>query len=204
MPMPCACSLVDLRKPEGRTSSRAVERRKSAKSRWPCQTPFRAATGIPDRRHEILTRPAATACCETVETFNIALRSGIQPSCRASGMDGTRSWRTTGAALSLGLRQLAAPATFPRDPLYNAEQAASAYMNFLCRPDAEALLAKSDFARLWPFFTNMRAGRDCSGTRFRRAARGRASSGRRHAAPAIGFPAVAPVPRSSNVRAPDV
>ena len=28
-------------------------------------------------------------------------------------------------------------------------------MNFLCRPDAEALLAENDFARLWPFFTNM-------------------------------------------------
>jgi pimeloyl-ACP methyl ester carboxylesterase len=28
-------------------------------------------------------------------------------------------------------------------------------MNFLCRPDAAALLADNDFARLWPFFTNM-------------------------------------------------
>ena len=30
-------------------------------------------------------------------------------------------------------------------------------MNFLCRPDAEALLAANDFARLWPFFTHMGA-----------------------------------------------
>ena len=30
-------------------------------------------------------------------------------------------------------------------------------MNFLCRPDAEALLAANDFARLWPFFTDMGA-----------------------------------------------
>ena len=30
-------------------------------------------------------------------------------------------------------------------------------MNFLCRPDAEALLGANDFARLWPFFTNMGA-----------------------------------------------
>jgi len=30
-------------------------------------------------------------------------------------------------------------------------------MNFLCRPDAEALLSANDFARLWPFFTNMGA-----------------------------------------------
>ncbi len=34
-----------------------------------------------------------------------------------------------------------------------AQQAASAYMNFLVRPDAEALLAENDYARLWPFFT---------------------------------------------------
>jgi pimeloyl-ACP methyl ester carboxylesterase len=30
-------------------------------------------------------------------------------------------------------------------------------MNFLCRPDAEALLSANDFARLWPFFTSMGA-----------------------------------------------
>ena len=28
-------------------------------------------------------------------------------------------------------------------------------MNFLCRPDAEVLLAANDFARLWPFFERM-------------------------------------------------
>ena len=47
------------------------------------------------------------------------------------------------------------PATFLRELRDNpAQQAASAYMNFLCRPDAAALLAENDFARLWPFFTN--------------------------------------------------
>ena len=48
------------------------------------------------------------------------------------------------------------PATFLRELRANpAQQAASAYMNFLCRPDAEALLAENDFARLWPFFERM-------------------------------------------------
>jgi epoxide hydrolase 4 len=48
------------------------------------------------------------------------------------------------------------PATFLRELRDNpAQQAASAYMNFLCREDAAALLAENDFARLWPFFTNM-------------------------------------------------
>lgn len=48
------------------------------------------------------------------------------------------------------------PATFQRELRANpAQQAASAYMNFLCRPDAEALLAENDFARLWPFFERM-------------------------------------------------
>lgn len=45
------------------------------------------------------------------------------------------------------------PATFLRE-LKNsaAQQQASAYMSFLCRPDAEAMLAEDDFRRLWPFF----------------------------------------------------
>lgn len=44
------------------------------------------------------------------------------------------------------------PAAFIRE-LRNrpAQQAASAYMNFLCRPDAEDLLAADDFRRLWRF-----------------------------------------------------
>ncbi len=45
------------------------------------------------------------------------------------------------------------PATFLRELRTSAaQQAASAYMGFLCRPDAGALLAENDFARLWPFF----------------------------------------------------
>jgi epoxide hydrolase 4 len=50
------------------------------------------------------------------------------------------------------------PATFLRELRDSpAQQAASAYMNFLCRPDAEALLAENDFARLWVFFERMGA-----------------------------------------------
>ena len=45
------------------------------------------------------------------------------------------------------------PGTFLKALQSDPEQiAASAYMNFLVRPDAEALLADNDFARLWPFF----------------------------------------------------
>ena len=44
------------------------------------------------------------------------------------------------------------PATFLRELRHNAaQQAASAYMSFLCRPDAEVLLAEDGFRRLWPF-----------------------------------------------------
>lgn len=50
------------------------------------------------------------------------------------------------------------PATMLRELKNSAEQqAASQYMNFLARPDAPALLAENDFARLWPFFENMGA-----------------------------------------------
>jgi pimeloyl-ACP methyl ester carboxylesterase len=48
------------------------------------------------------------------------------------------------------------PKTFLRELRSNPEQQkASAYMTFLCRPDAEALLSENDFARLWPFFERM-------------------------------------------------
>jgi epoxide hydrolase 4 len=44
------------------------------------------------------------------------------------------------------------PATFLRELRDNpAQQRASAYMTFLCRPDAEVLLAADDYRRLWPF-----------------------------------------------------
>ena len=47
------------------------------------------------------------------------------------------------------------PATFLRELQHSpAQQASSAYMNFLIRPDAEALLAADDFRRLWQFLTN--------------------------------------------------
>lgn len=48
------------------------------------------------------------------------------------------------------------PGTFLRELQHSAtQQAASAYMNFLIRPDAEALLQEDDDRRLWEFFTNM-------------------------------------------------
>ena len=51
------------------------------------------------------------------------------------------------------------PATFLRELKSNPkQQAASAYMNFLIRPDAEQLLAERDFARIWPFFTHGSTG----------------------------------------------
>jgi epoxide hydrolase 4 len=50
------------------------------------------------------------------------------------------------------------PATFLRELQGNPQQqAASAYMNFLCSPDAEALLGENDFARMWPFLAGMGA-----------------------------------------------
>ena len=50
------------------------------------------------------------------------------------------------------------PSTFLRELQHSpAQQAASAYMNFLCRPDAGKLLAEDDYRRLWEFFVNMSA-----------------------------------------------
>ena len=53
------------------------------------------------------------------------------------------------------------PGTFTRELRNNpAQQKASAYMNFLAQPKAEALLAADDFKRMWPFFLHMKAGAD--------------------------------------------
>jgi pimeloyl-ACP methyl ester carboxylesterase len=46
------------------------------------------------------------------------------------------------------------PGTFLRELQSSpAHQQASAYMNFLVRPDAESILAQDDYRRLWGFFT---------------------------------------------------
>jgi epoxide hydrolase 4 len=50
------------------------------------------------------------------------------------------------------------PGTFLRDLKHDAhQQEASSYMNFLCRPDAESLLAEDDFRRLFEFFSRLGA-----------------------------------------------
>jgi pimeloyl-ACP methyl ester carboxylesterase len=50
------------------------------------------------------------------------------------------------------------PATFLRELRDNpAQQQASSYMSFLCRPDAEALLAANDHERLWKMLTRSSA-----------------------------------------------
>jgi pimeloyl-ACP methyl ester carboxylesterase len=75
---------------------------------------------------------------------------------------GALAW-SVAAQSPAAMRQLAIlnaphPATFQRELANSpAQQASSAYMNFLARPDAPELLAENDFARLWPFFTNMAA-----------------------------------------------
>lgn len=53
------------------------------------------------------------------------------------------------------------PGTFLRELRSNpTQQAASAYMNFLIRPDAEELLAQDDHRRLWEFLTHGKVGAD--------------------------------------------
>ncbi len=50
------------------------------------------------------------------------------------------------------------PATFLRELQQSpAQQQASAYMNFLCLPQAGKMLVADDYARLWKFFTAMGA-----------------------------------------------
>ena len=53
------------------------------------------------------------------------------------------------------------PATFLRDLQHDeAQQKASAYMRFLCRPDAQPLLQENGYERLWQFFHAFGQGGD--------------------------------------------
>lgn len=59
------------------------------------------------------------------------------------------------------------PGTFLRELKSNPkQQAASAYMNFLIRPDAEKILLEDDCRRLFEFFTNMGARYDPDNGKF--------------------------------------
>ena len=58
------------------------------------------------------------------------------------------------------------PGTFLRELQHSSsQQAASAYMNFLIRPDAEKLLAEEDFRRLFEFFMPFVSGKKNLGPR---------------------------------------
>ena len=75
---------------------------------------------------------------------------------------GALAWSLAAARPELMARLVIVNAPHPQPFLRGlkhspVQQAASAYMNFLIRPDAEALLAEHDFARLWPFFDLMGA-----------------------------------------------
>lgn len=94
----------------------------------------------------------------------IALEGGPLECLVAHDWGGAVAWNLA-AAQPACMKKLAIlnsphPGIFLRELKHAPEQqAVSAYMNFLVRPDAEALLAANDFQRLWAFFTELHAGR---------------------------------------------
>ncbi len=97
-------------------------------------------------------------------TALIALESSAQPLAALVAHDwgGAVAWNLANQHPEL-MRKLVIinsphPGTFLRDLKGDAhQQAASSYMNFLCRPDAEKLLAEDDFRRLFEFFSRLGA-----------------------------------------------
>ena len=88
-------------------------------------------------------------------------RGGPQIDCLvAHDWGGAVAWNLAASQPQL-IKQLAIinsphPATFLRELQQSpSQQAASAYMNFLIRPDAEKLLADDDYKRLWRFFSDI-------------------------------------------------
>ena len=92
----------------------------------------------------------------------IALEGGHLACLVAHDWGGAVAWNLAASQPAL-MKQLVIinsphPSTFLRELQHSpAQQAASAYMNFLCRPDAGKLLAEDDYRRLWAFFVNMGA-----------------------------------------------
>lgn len=89
----------------------------------------------------------------------VATEGGTLACLVAHDWGGAVAWAVANQRPAL-LRKLAIinsphPATFLRELTTNPrQQQASAYMNFLVRPDAEALLRENDYARLFAFFTD--------------------------------------------------
>ncbi len=90
----------------------------------------------------------------------IALEGGQIEALVAHDWGGAVAWNLAASQPQL-IKKLAIinsphPGTFLRELQHSpSQQAASAYMNFLIRPDAEKLLAEDDYQRLWRFFTDI-------------------------------------------------
>lgn len=108
-------------------------------------------------------KPLLQDLCALIEAITQKSPTPGQLACLvAHDWGGALAWSLAAQHPEL-MRQLAIlnaphPATFARELTHSpAQQASSAYMGFLARPDAASLLAENDFARLWPFFTAMAA-----------------------------------------------
>jgi epoxide hydrolase 4 len=90
----------------------------------------------------------------------IALEGGEIECLVAHDWGGALAWNLA-ASVPASMKKLAIinsphPRTFLRELQHApSQQAASAYMNFLIRPDAEALLAQDDYRRMWAFFNQL-------------------------------------------------
>ena len=101
-----------------------------------------------------------------IETAHSTADSGNQLECLvAHDWGGAVAWNLVNQlphlTKKLAIINSPHPGTFLRELKNNPkQQAASAYMNFLIRPDAEKILLEDDCRRLFGFFTNMGASHD--------------------------------------------
>lgn len=100
----------------------------------------------------------------------IALEGGQLEALIAHDWGGAVAWNLAASQPQL-IKKLAIinsphPGTFLRELQHSAaQQAASAYMTFLIRPDAERLLAEDDFRRLFEFFMPFSSVKEAKGPR---------------------------------------
>lgn len=107
-----------------------------------------------------------------IETNNLTEDSGNKLECLvAHDWGGAVAWNLVNQlphlAKKLAIINSPHPGTFLRELKSNPkQQAASAYMNFLIRPDAEKILLEDDCRRLFEFFTNLGAKHDPDNGKF--------------------------------------
>jgi pimeloyl-ACP methyl ester carboxylesterase len=124
-----------------------------------CVAPFLRGFGASSSPAEVAAYRAKHLVQDLVALIAAESPGGVLECLVAHDWGGAVAWNLAnqqpGLMKRLAIFNSPHPGAFLRELQHSpAQQASSQYMHFLCRPDAEALLAENDFRRLFAFFNN--------------------------------------------------